>query len=362
MRKVAETPKTPPDSDETLEALKRRIEASPELAKIIASRQVASNAFQQATNPNPPRKPSATLSALRDEVDRASKTMDQAAELLRRRASKPPSPKQEPTGAEKWLLVLSGLGDVILALIGGTQAKLWVSLVMLVAACGIQILVILKVQPFRARKWNVLLGFAVVATLTLLWWGARPEPLVISNQDLPKSVVVHDPVVQVTRIHISTNTEVPFQPERPIGINFVLGITGTPENVHIHVRARFVPTLEVAKRQKLTDSSFEEIYKEIAGFNNSGELGSTFNADSPEPYFTALLKSPSKGEIDEFNANQAGVLAIVRIEYNYTHWYERCVVFTHDHMDELITQGRTVVNNCEGNHNRSGLHPLGRLF
>jgi hypothetical protein len=86
-----------------------------------------------------------------------------------------PSPKQEPTLGEKWLLIVSGFGDVILALIGGTQAKLWVSLVMLVAACAIQILVIVKVQPFRARKWNVLLGVFVVVVLTLLWWGARPD-------------------------------------------------------------------------------------------------------------------------------------------------------------------------------------------
>ncbi len=53
--RMADTPKTPPDSDETLEALKRRIEASPELRKTIASRQIASNAFQQATNPKPPK-------------------------------------------------------------------------------------------------------------------------------------------------------------------------------------------------------------------------------------------------------------------------------------------------------------------
>jgi hypothetical protein len=82
---------------------------------------------------------------------------------------------QEPTQSAKLLLILSGFGDVILALIGGTQTKLWVSLVMLLAACGLQILVIVKVQPFRARKWNVLLGFCVVVVLTLLWWGARPD-------------------------------------------------------------------------------------------------------------------------------------------------------------------------------------------
>jgi hypothetical protein len=95
--------------------------------------------------------------------------------------------KQEPTQGEKLLLVLSGLGDVILALIGGTQSKLWVSLVMLLAACGIQILVIMKVQPFRARKWNVLLGFAVVAVLIVLWWGARPELPAIVNQEIPNA-------------------------------------------------------------------------------------------------------------------------------------------------------------------------------
>jgi len=161
----------------------------------------------------------------------------------------PPEPKKETTQGEKLFLVLTGLGDVLLAMIGGTQSKSWVSLVILVVACVIQIAVIFKIRPWRAYKWNVALAIGVVSVLTLVWWGSRPEPPASTNQETPRSVVIA-PVVETKGIHVSRDTEVPFQPGQPIGINFVLAITGSPENVHSHRRARFVPiaVAEAAER------------------------------------------------------------------------------------------------------------------
>ena len=85
-------------------------------------------------------------------------------------------PRQDTTRSEKLLLVFTGLGDVLIAVIGGNQAKLWVSLVMLLVACAIQVGVIVKVRPFTSARWNTVLIFAVVAVLGFLWWGSRPDP------------------------------------------------------------------------------------------------------------------------------------------------------------------------------------------
>jgi len=116
--------------------------------------------------------------------------------------------KHEPsTPGEKWLLMLSSLGDVILAMVGGTQPKLWVSLVMLIAACAIQIVVILKVQPFRARKWNVLLGVALVVILTSLWWGARPD---VPPTDVPRPTPeLHGVLVAANELRPLTDCQIP---------------------------------------------------------------------------------------------------------------------------------------------------------
>lgn len=77
-----------------------------------------------------------------------------------KRSEPPPPPaNQDFTFGEKSLLVLSGLGDVILALIGGTQPKVWVSFIMLIVACGVQILVILKVRPFQESPFERAFSF-----------------------------------------------------------------------------------------------------------------------------------------------------------------------------------------------------------
>ncbi|HYR75898.1 MAG TPA: hypothetical protein VEM96_08650 [Pyrinomonadaceae bacterium] len=256
-----------------------------------------------------------------------------------------PPPKQESTLGENLLLVFSGLGDVILALIGGTQAKLWVSLVMLIAACGIQILVIIKVQPFRVRKWNALLGFAVVVVLTLLWWGARPDVAALAptpiNQQMPKAQYESAAKVAVGKLVVF-----PPKANQPFMINTYMPNRGTLPALGLNSGAAY----RLIDRQLNEEEETQGI--RVATANISDPDSKSTNEIQPGDegtFFTANNPFLGKDGYEEVITGKKKLYLFVVLKYRDSAMPPQTIAITE--FCAYFTKDFTIYHTCKG-HNR----------
>jgi hypothetical protein len=269
-----------------------------------------------------------------------------------------PSPnKTKPV--DKWLGIGGIVVTILLFLFGKTPALVVILAVLIFALLIHPIWNFWWIEEYKGRQ--IFFSALLAMGCFLIGYAAWPEPP--STEVNQGRTAQQESFIQVDGISFSGDTILPFQPGQRIGLNFGLRNTGTAlaSNIHIHSRTGFIGGGEEAEEQEI-DKLFKEVYQEILDFYAHHNEGKTVSPNEVMGnYFSTGIQSPSKHDIEGFYNKKRGICAVVRIEYDYTHYYEQCVVFAYDNLQEFTLTGRMHFNNCH-THNRVGLHPLDSLF